>query len=310
MTLTIRALRAEVPADAEAFARTRRATIPYLVCTAEALAWEAAHAPASQRLRRLLATRPDGTVAGCADTGLLAGSTAPGHGFLHTAVPPGQAGRGAGTALVAAGEAYLAGLGVRRVHSWVADEDGARRFAERLGYRRSRQARFLGLDLRRTPLPELPAPLPAGVALASAADFADDLRPLYEADVECAADEPGDVDVGATPYEVWLRLNWGRPDWDAGLSGVVLVDGRVAAYSVAQIDGVDRYWSGMTGTRRAYRGRGLAALAKLAALRRARAAGYAHAYTGNDATNTPMLAVNRRLGYRVVASEWRHLKTL
>ncbi|MGP3978694.1 GNAT family N-acetyltransferase [Streptomyces sp. 8N114] len=310
MTLTVRPLRADDPRDAEAVATVRRATVPYLVCTAETLGWEVAHAPAGQRLRWIVAERPDGTVAGCADAGLVAGSTEPGQGFLHTAVPPGASGQGVGSALVAAGEAYLAGIGVRRVHSWVADDDRAEGFAERRGYARSRQARFLGLDLRRAALPRLPEPLPAGVTLHRVAEFAEDLRPLYEADAECAADEPGDVSVGRTPYDEWLRHNWQRPDWDPELSSVVLVDGQVAAYSVAQTDGVDRYWSGMTGTRRAFRGRGLARLAKLAALRRARAAGYAHAYTGNDATNAPMLAVNRRLGYAEVATEWRCIKQL
>lgn len=310
MTLTVRAFRTDDPRDAESVAGVRRATIPYFVCSAGTLCWEVAHASVGQRLRRLVAERPDGTVAGCADTGLVAGGTEPPQGFLHTAVVPGAVGRGAGSALVAAGEAYLAALGVRRVHSWVADEGRAARFAARHGYTRSRRARFLGLDLRRAVLPELPDPLPTGVTLHRVAEFGDALRPLHEADTECAADEPGDLRVGRTPYEVWLRHNWRRPDWDAELSSVALVDGQVAAYSVAQTDGVDRYWSGMTGTRRAFRGRGLARLAKLAALRRARAAGYAHAFTGNDAANAPMLAVNQRLGYTEVATEWRCVKPL
>jgi GNAT superfamily N-acetyltransferase len=156
----------------------------------------------------------------------------------------------------------------------------------------------------------VPGTLPDGLALCTAADLGADLRPLYEADMECAADEPGDVSTGTVPYEEWLRLNWQRPDWDPELSCVVMAGGEVAAYSVAQTDGIDRYWSGMTGTRRAYRGRGLARLAKVAALRRARDAGYAHAFTGNDATNAPMLAVNRHLGYTEAGAEWRYIREL
>ncbi|OEU98462.1 hypothetical protein AN217_12285 [Streptomyces qinglanensis] len=310
MTSQIRAFRSDDPGDARSVAAVRRATIPYLVCTAETVAWEVAQAPAGQRRRLLVAEDADGTATGCAEAGLVAGSVEPGRGFLHTVVPPGRRGRGTGSALVAAGEAYLAGLAVRRVYSWVAADGHAAGFAGRRGYLPSRQAHFLGRGLDRAALPELPEPLPPGVTLHRVAEFADDLRPLYEADTECAADEPGDVPVGRTPYPQWLRHNWQRPDWNAELSSVALVDGRVAAYSVAQTDGVDRYWSGMTGTRRAFRGRGLARLAKLAALRRARAAGYRHAYTGNDATNEPMLAVNRRLGYAEVATEWRCVKRI
>ena len=127
---------------------------------------------------------------------------------------------------------------------------------------------------------------------------------------ECVADEPGDVVVAPVPFDNWLLLNWARPDFDAGLTAVALVDGAVAAYSVAQVDGSDRYWSGMTGVRRAFRGRGLARLVKAESLRRARAAGYRRAFTGNDADNGPMLAVNARLGYRPVGTQWCHAKRL
>jgi hypothetical protein len=86
----------------------------------------------------------------------------------------------------------------------------------------------------------------------------------------------------------------------------VLVDGEPAAYTAAQADRGDRYWSAGTATRRAYRGRGLALLAKAESLRRARDAGNRIAYTANDAANAPMLVVNRRPGYRPAATQWRH----
>ncbi|MFR9673960.1 N-acetyltransferase family protein [Streptomyces sp. TR06-5] len=306
MTLAVREFR---PDDAEDVAAVRRAVVPHLVCTGETVAWQMSHAPAAMRLRRLVAEQ-DGRVVGCADTGVDIESAEGGHGFLHTAVLPGFLGHGAGSGLVAAAERHLSHNGVAVVHSWVADDDRSRGFAERHGYVRGRLGRFLGLDLAAADLPRLPDPLPDGIALRRVADFGDDLRPLHEADVECVADEPGDVATGPVPFEDWLPLNWARPDFDADLSSVVLVDGAVAAYSVAQVDGRDRYWSGMTGTRRAHRGRGLARLAKTASLRRARAAGYTRAFTGNDAENRPMLAVNERLGYRPAGAEWRCAKRL
>jgi RimJ/RimL family protein N-acetyltransferase len=66
----------------------------------------------------------------------------------------------------------------------------------------------------------------------------------------------------------------------------------------------------MTGSRRAYRGRGLAKLAKTDSLHRARAAGYTEAFTGNDTGNAPMLAINAWLGYRPTATEWHYLRDL
>jgi hypothetical protein len=49
---------------------------------------------------------------------------------------------------------------------------------------------------------------------------------------------------------------------------------------------------------------------KSAALTRAREAGFSTAYTGNDAANAPMLAVNEWLGYRASSTVWAAEKTL
>jgi GNAT superfamily N-acetyltransferase len=296
--------------DAEAVAEVRRAAVPYLVCTAGSVAWEAASAPAHRHTRWLVARESGGRITGCADAGLLIESTEADESFLHTAVHPDALGYGVGGALVAAGEHYLAELGARRVYTWVSDDGRSPGFAERRGYVRGRRARFLGLDLTRSGLPALLDPLPDGVEILTGQDFAENQRPLYEAELECRADEPGDVRAGFVPYEDWLRLHWECPDIEHRLSSVVLLGGEVAAYSLAQTDGRKRYWSGMTGARRAYRGRGLARLAKLDSLHRSRTAGYTHAFTGNDAANAPMLALNESLGYVRTAAEWRYVKEL
>lgn len=106
------------------------------------------------------------------------------------------------------------------------------------------------------------------------------------------------------------RRDLAQPALDHHLTSVAVVDGEVAAFSAAECDGAGRYWSGMTGTRRAYRGRGLAKLAKNDSLHRARAAGYTDAYTGNDAENGPMLAINRWFGYEICATEVRHVRRI
>jgi GNAT superfamily N-acetyltransferase len=90
---------------------------------------------------------------------------------------------------------------------------------------------------------------------------------------------------------------------------VAEVDGTLASFSLVKRDG-DRMWSDMTATLPTHRGRGLARLVKLAALHRAAADGVAMAYTSNDAANAPMLAVNRRLGYRTTSSQWSCLRDL
>jgi RimJ/RimL family protein N-acetyltransferase len=69
-------------------------------------------------------------------------------------------------------------------------------------------------------------------------------------------------------------------------------------------------WSNLTGTIPSYRGQGLAKVVKSAALNRSREAGFLAAFTGNDAGNKPMLAVNEWLGYRPTAAAWTAEKVL
>ncbi|MFI1335791.1 GNAT family N-acetyltransferase [Streptomyces sp. NPDC020845] len=311
MTLIVRDFRA---ADAVAVAEARRSAFPYLVTTPETVAWTVASAP-PERQYRLLVAEADGQVVGSCATGVFHDASEPGHAFAQTAVRVDARGTGAGSALVSAAEERLAGLGVVKVSAWALDEPRCVTFAERRGYRRGRGSRVQRLDLTGVALPPLDLQASrfsrrGGVELRTAADFADNPRPLYEADVECTEDEPGDVGFAGLPYAEWLALNWEHPALDRELTSVAVVDGAVAAFSVAHTDRRGRYWSAMTGTLRAFRGRGLAKLAKNDSLHRARAAGCVEAFAGNDGGNEPMLAVNKWFGYAPVATQWRYVREL
>src|SRR5207302_5086772 len=94
----------------------------------------------------------------------------------------------------------------------------------------------------------------------------------------------------------------GDPALDPHGSFVVELDGRPAAFAWLIVDrerGLAAHE--MTGTRSDLRGRGLASAVKLATIRWAAENGISRIYTSNHEQNAPMLAVNRRLGYRVVA---------
>ncbi|SEE01328.1 Predicted N-acetyltransferase YhbS [Streptomyces sp. 2131.1] len=305
MTVIVRDFR---PADAEDWVRIRRAALPYMVITPEQAVFELTGAPAGRRYRMLVAEE-DGEVIGTAQVGLNHESPEPGQGFCNPYTHPERTGRGAGSLLLRTAEEYLALAGAVSVHTWVLDTPDNLAFAAKHGYTASRPAHFLHLDLANGPLPPRQK-APDGVELRTAADFADDPRPLFEADAEATADEPSDTPARLDDYEEWLTETWRDPGLDHRLTSVVVAGGEVAAFSAARTDGVDRYWSGMTGTRRAHRGRGLAKLAKNDSLHRARAAGYTDAYTGNDAGNGPMLAVNRWFGYEICATEVRHVRRL
>ncbi|OEJ31330.1 GNAT family N-acetyltransferase [Streptomyces subrutilus] len=310
MTVLIRDLRPNDPADAESVVRVRRAALPFLITTAEGVAFEADSAHPDAHFRLLLAHTADGHVIGTAQVGIAHDSPEPGQSYVNAYVDPAHRGLGAGSLLLRTAEAHLASHGAVDTYAWVLDGPAHRAFAERRGYRPSRSAHFLRLDLAAGTLPPLPQTLPAGVELRPATAFAADPRPLFEADAETTADEPGDVAVEFDDYEEWLAHTWRSPDLDKELTTVVLVDGVVAAFTAARTDGATRYATAMTGTRRAFRGRGLAKLAKTDSLRRARAAGYTEAFTGNDAGNEPMLAVNKWFGYEICASETRYTRKL
>ncbi|GAA2197635.1 GNAT family N-acetyltransferase [Streptomyces bangladeshensis] len=308
MTVLVRALRPDVPADAEGFARVRRLALPYILYTPDSVRHTVTHLRPDARFRPLVAEE-DGEIIGTAQVHLIPDSPEPGQGALNIYVRPDRTRRGAGRLLVRAAEEYLTDLGATKLLAWALDEPANRSFAERRGYRRGRSAHFLRLDLAHGTLPPLPE-VPPGVELRSAADFADDPRPLFDLDAETVLDEPSDVDVEFTDYDAWVEEVWHHPLLNRELTTAACVDGRPVAFTVAYTDGDGRYSSAMTGTARAHRGRGLAKLAKVHSLYRARAAGVAEAFTGNDTGNDPMIAINEWLGYEVCATEVRYVREL
>ncbi|MFE6332899.1 GNAT family N-acetyltransferase [Streptomyces sp. NPDC057798] len=309
MTVIVREIRPEVRADLEGFAGVRHRALPFYLVTADSLAHDLAHLHPAARYRPLVAEE-DGEIIGSAQVGLLHENAEPNQAFVNVYVDPERTHRGAGTLLVRTAEEYLAALGATRLLAWVLDAPGNRAFAEAHGYRASRSAHFLRLDLANGKLPPLQPP-PPGVELRPASDFADDPRPVFELDAETTADEPSEAGTAElTDYESWLRETWQHPLTSLELTTVALVDGVPAAFTAARTDGGTRYSTGMTGTARAFRGRGLAKLAKNDSLHRARAAGYTEAFTGNDTGNEPMLAINRWFGYEVCATEVRYVREL
>ena len=291
------------PTDAPAAVALRALVYPYLVRGIESTRKMISEPPPGEEWVAFVA-EVEGRMAGWVSAYRNGGAAGAGFGdvsLLH--VHPEQRGRGLGSALLARALAHLAPLGVRRVRGWALADSV--RFARRHGFEPGRELRYAALDLRPAP----PAPsTPDGVRLHMLADL--EPRRLHALHAGASADEPGDVpSYDVTSYENWRYEVWENLGLDRRASTAVEVDGTLVAYSLVKRDG-DRMWSDMTATLPAYRGRGLARLAKLAALHRAGAAGVTMAYTSNDAANAAMLAINRRLGYRQVAAQWSCLRDL
>ncbi|MEU7756202.1 GNAT family N-acetyltransferase [Micromonospora sp. NPDC049101] len=295
-------IRVAQPDDAPAVVALRATVFPYLVRGVESTRKMIAEPPPEEDWTAFVAEADDRVVGwvSAERIGTTAAADVGGINLLH--VHPEHRRRGIGTALLTAATDYLRPLGIRRVRAMALPD--ALPFARRHGYEPSREVRYSALDLN--PAPALPEP-PPGVRLRPIADV--DPHLLYVADVASAVDEPSDVPVDAKSYESWQYDVWDNLGLDKTASVAAEVDGVVAAFSLVKRDG-DRMWSDYTGSVPAYRGRGLARLAKTAALHRAAANGVRVAYTSNDEANAPMLAINARLGYRPVTSQWSCLADL
>lgn len=209
-------------------------------------------------------------------------------------VDPFHRSRGLGSALLQWAEPLLQSSGSVRATAIVEDDDGSRAAADRWGYRLTRSFQKVAVDPSSVPEPQPAPPGHEVVALDGVGP-----RAIWEAHQQVARDDPSGLTL-PQPYEEWLA-GWDDPRSRPDLGRAVLFDGALAAYTLVGA-AEDRAWSDMTGTLPAHRGRGLALLAKQHALRACAAAGIELAFTGNDQANLPMVAVNRRLGYRLVAS--------
>ena len=189
-----------------------------------------------------------------------------------------------------------AGLRVATVLSFTAPDEASQKFATAHGFRHTNTNRISGVDPRTIE----PRSAPPGIELRPLASL--DPRKVYELDAESMRDVPGEVAMDDVSFEQWLEDYWRHPDMDLDASVAAVIDDRPVSFSHLRVAPGGRAVTDMTGTLRAYRGRGLALLAKRATLVNAADSGVELVLTENDETNGPMLRVNEHLGYRPVGS--------
>jgi GNAT superfamily N-acetyltransferase len=127
--------------------------------------------------------------------------------------------------------------------------------------------------------------------------------------MEATQDMPSTEPIDNVPYDEWEQHVLANPLFTPEGSFVVMEDDKAVAVSLLVADLESRRGFNMfTGTLRDYRGRGLGIAVKLASIAWAAEQGITALVTTNDETNAPMLAINRRLGYRVPGRrvEYRH----
>jgi len=267
-------------------------------------AWESTQ-PSARRASWCV--EADGECVAWATATLMVETSEPGVGWIGVTVHPQHRGRGLGTALLDRAEQHAREIGVRRVLSWSRSDDASATFVRSHGFEQTASDEILVVD----PRDIAPPTPPDDVELRPFAAFADDPSPIFHVDVTAMLDEPGEVRHDVLAYDSWLDRYWRHPLLDHEASTVALVGGKAVVATMLMIDRESgRGQNSGTGTLPGHRGRGLATLAKRASLSRAAELGCTVIYTGNDATNAPMLAINRKLGYQPCSTELAWGKTL
>ena len=289
------------PEDAVGIARVWAAAVPHLVKTAGAI--EVQLRSGTGRIELIAVDGSD--VVGFGNIFLPGPDDLSPRVRISVQVPPDLRRRGIGGALADAICTEVAAAGAACLLVVVADDDESKAFATRRGFTIGRRMSHSSADL--SAVPEPPA-LPAGLRVVNYEQA--DPRELWRAVVAVAEGDPSGLSF-APPYDEWLAVDWSNPDLRRDLS-VAALDGETVLSFVTTTADPERgvIWSNLTGTIPAARGRGLAKVVKSVALTQARNAGFVTANTGNDAANTPMLAVNAWLGYHVSSAAWTAEKTL
>ncbi|MEU4396464.1 GNAT family N-acetyltransferase [Kribbella sp. NPDC023855] len=294
-------IRAATPADAVGIAGVWAAAMPHLVKTARGIEAELR----KTTTRVVLVAVEDDEVVGYGNVFRPSPDEVAPRVRITVHVPPAHRRRGIGSALADRVTAVATDAGAHSLLVVVADEDASKEFAIHRGYEIGRQMSHSCAELSAVPEPP---PVPDDLRLV---DFtALEPRRLWEANVAVAGDDPSGLSH-ISPYDEWLTHDWDHPDVRLDLSIALLAGEEVVSFVTTTADPDRRViWSNLTGTVPAYRGRGLAKVVKAAALTRSREAGFERAFTGNDAGNAPMLAVNEWLGYRLTAAAWTAEKVL
>ncbi|MEV8372958.1 GNAT family N-acetyltransferase [Kribbella sp. NPDC056861] len=294
-------IRVVTAADAEAVSRLRRETYAYSVMSPAATRHMITVQGPGERFLALVA-EDGGEIVGWGSAGLNVWTSEPGWSSLSIYVHPEHRGHGIGGALAERLHSHLGEIGATRVRAFATPAGVG--FATGRGYEPVREMHYSGVDPR--VLPDQPA-TPDGIRIATL----DTLEPrqLFLADTIASLDEPGDSPMDSVDYDHWVAEVWQSPGSDRSLGVAAMAGDEVASFAAIERDG-DRAWSGMTGTLPQYRGQGLAKLVKSVALRRCAAAGIVGAFTSNDDSNAPMLAINHWLGYRRIETQTGLLRNL
>ncbi len=223
-------------------------------------------------------------------------------------VDPERRRRGIGTTLLDAVRAWSVERGHDEIEMAIGDDqEAALAFARRFGFERFVHEQMLELDLAAIDPPAV-AP-PPGVEIVRWSERPDSARGMYEVALEAYPDVPGDEDEPIEPFAGWLAHDMQGSGDRPEATFVAFAGEEVVGYSKFHLMAAQPTVAmhDITGVKRAWRGRGIAAALKAAQIAWAKEQGYERLTTLNEDNNAPIQKLNARFGYRpgVGRSTWR-----
>lgn len=245
-----------------------------------------------------LLAEEDGDTVGAA-YGLTGWHTPPHRAIGCAFVLPDNRGFGIGIQLVDALEGWAGDNGASELEGPVAEDDeGSLAWAAAQGYHEVGRNSRLVLDLTEIEAPD-PAP-PEGIEIVTWADRPELAEGLYAVALEAMPDVPGEEEAEIGTFEDWLSRDMQGESDDPRAVFVALAGDEVAGYAKLSLSPgtTDRAFHDLTGVRRDFRGRGIAAALKRAQIGWAKANGYTSLQTANELRNDPIRHLNEKHGYR------------
>ena len=225
--------------------------------------------------------------------------------FATIIVHPDNRRASVGASLFADVKSFCLSNGVTELKSRVKDnEPGWIEWAKANGFKIERHSFRSSITLADFDMSEHPSRISEltseGIVFSTLAELGDspeNRRKFYEADSAAALDIPGEDHVGTwAEYESEVFNN---KEYRPGGAHLALDGDRIIGVAHVWLDAEhDRMENAFTGVIREYRGRGIATALKLLTIEHAKTVGVSEILTENDSENAPILAVNRKLGYK------------